>query len=34
MPVWLADLLFWIIALVVLFFLIRWLQGRKKNKDE
>lgn len=26
----LGDLLFWIVALVVLFFLFRWLQNRKK----
>jgi len=24
------DLLFWIVALVALFFFFRWLQGRKK----
>jgi hypothetical protein len=27
------DLLFWIVALVALFALFRWLQGRKKDKD-
>lgn len=33
MPTWLGDLLFWIVALVVLFVVIRWLQGRKKKDD-
>ena len=28
----LMDLLFWIVALVAMFFVFRWLQGRK-NKD-
>lgn len=28
------DLLFWIVALVVLFFGIRYFQKRKKDKDE
>jgi len=34
MPTWLADLLFWIVALVVLFVVIRWLQNRKKNGED
>ena len=29
----LADLIFWIVALVVLFFGIRWLQRRNRNDD-
>ena len=27
------DLIFWIVALIVLFFAFRWLQGRKKDDD-
>lgn len=27
----LLDLLFWVVAFVALFFLFRWLQGRKKR---
>jgi hypothetical protein len=30
MPPWLTDLLFWTALLVGLFFLFRWLQGRRK----
>lgn len=33
MPTWLADLLFWIVALTVMFFGFRYLQS-KKNKDK
>lgn len=30
-----ADLLFWIVALLVLFFLFRWLQARgRKDRDD
>lgn len=28
-----ADLLFWIVVLVVLFLVIRWAQNRKNRKD-
>lgn len=34
MPEALADLLFWIVALVVLFFLFRWLQARKDKHND
>ena len=34
MPAALADLLFWIVALVALFFLFRWLQARKDKGDD
>jgi hypothetical protein len=30
----LIDLLFWIAIFVVLFFAFRWLQGRRKGKDD
>lgn len=34
MPVWLGDLLFWIGAFVVLFFVLRYLQKRKKDGED
>lgn len=34
MPDWLADLLFWIVLMVALFFLFRFLQRRKAEKDK
>jgi len=34
MPVWLADLLFWVGAFIALFFLIRFLQKRKKDRED
>ncbi len=30
----LGDLLFWIVALVAMFFLFRYLQNRKKKNDQ
>lgn len=33
MPAALGDLLFWIVGLIALFFLLRWLQKRQANKD-
>jgi hypothetical protein len=30
----LIDLLFWIAVFAVLFFALRWLQSRRKDKDE
>ena len=29
-----ADLLFWIVVFVALFFVFRWLQAAKKKKNE
>jgi len=34
MPDYIVDLLFWIAVFVALFFLVRFIQGRKNNKDE
>lgn len=34
MPTALADLLFWILAFVGLFFLLRYLQRRKAQKED
>ncbi len=34
MPAALADLLFWIVVLVGLFFLFRYLQSRKRKDTE
>lgn len=34
MPHWLIDILFWVVVMVGLFFVLRYLQGRKKDKDE
>ncbi len=31
MPIWLLDLLAWTAAFIVLFFVIRYLQRRKKD---
>jgi len=34
MPEYVVDLLFWIAVFVALFFIVRFVQNRKKNKDE
>lgn len=34
MPHWLMDLLFWIVVLLGLLFGLRYLQKRKRDKDD
>jgi len=34
MPEYVVDLLFWIAVFVALFFIVRFVQNRKKDKDE